>query len=61
MEYAERQNFYIKDILTMDGSKRSSKLNTFFTGFGRFRKIVFSTPCFQIFLKNSSSRSSPTK
>jgi putative transposase len=25
----------------MDGSKRSSKLNAFFTGFGRFRKIVF--------------------
>jgi STE24 endopeptidase len=41
MEYAERQHFYIRDILTMDGSKRSSKLNAFFTGFGRFRKIVF--------------------
>ena len=25
----------------MDGSKRSSKLNAFFTGFGSFRKIVF--------------------
>jgi STE24 endopeptidase len=25
----------------MDGSKRSTKLNAFFTGFGRFRKIVF--------------------
>ena len=25
----------------MDGSKRSSKLNAFFTGFGKFRKIVF--------------------
>ena len=41
MEYAEKQHFYIRDILTMDGSKRSSKLNAFFTGFGRFRKIVF--------------------
>jgi STE24 endopeptidase len=25
----------------MDGSKRSSKLNAFFTGFGKFKKIVF--------------------
>jgi len=25
----------------MDGSKRSTKVNAFFTGFGRFRKIVF--------------------
>ena len=25
----------------MDGSKRSTKLNAFFTGFGKFKKIVF--------------------
>ena len=25
----------------MDGSRRSTKLNAFFTGFGRFRRIVF--------------------
>lgn len=40
-EYAHQQNFQIKGIFTMDGSKRSTKLNAFFTGFGRFRKIVF--------------------
>ncbi len=39
--YADRENFRLKGIFTMDGSKRSSKLNAFFTGFGRFRKIVF--------------------
>ena len=39
--YADRENFKLKGIFTMDGSKRSSKLNAFFTGFGRFRKIVF--------------------
>ncbi|MEE4164388.1 MAG: M48 family metallopeptidase [Desulfocapsaceae bacterium] len=39
--YANREKFQIKGIFTMDGSKRSSKLNAFFTGFGRFRKIVF--------------------
>jgi STE24 endopeptidase len=41
LAYAERENFQLKGIFTMDGSKRSSKLNAFFTGFGRFRKIVF--------------------
>jgi len=41
LDYADRQNFLLKGIFTMDGSKRSSKLNAFFTGFGKFRKIVF--------------------
>jgi len=41
MEYADREQFTLQGIYTMDGSKRSSKLNAFFTGFGRFRKIVF--------------------
>ncbi len=39
--YARQENFTISGIFTMDGSKRSTKLNAFFTGFGRFRKIVF--------------------
>jgi STE24 endopeptidase len=30
----------MKGIFTMDGSKRSSKSNAFFTGFGRFRRIA---------------------
>ncbi len=41
MDYAQKEHFKVKGIFTMDGSKRSSKLNAFFTGFGRFRKIVF--------------------
>ena len=40
-QYAIKQRFQIQGIYTMDGSKRSTKLNAFFTGFGRFRKIVF--------------------
>jgi len=40
-EYAREQNFAIQGIYTMDGSKRSNRLNAFFTGFGRFRRIVF--------------------
>lgn len=41
LSYAQREHFRLKGIFTMDGSKRSSKLNAFFTGFGKFRKIVF--------------------
>ena len=39
--YAKKERFHIQGVFTMDGSKRSNKLNAFFTGFGRFRKIVF--------------------
>ena len=37
---AERTNFPTSSIEVMDGSKRSRHSNAFFTGFGRFRKIV---------------------
>ncbi len=40
-DYADTQQFAMKGIYTMDGSKRSTRLNAFFTGFGRFRRIVF--------------------
>ena len=40
-DYARRENFKMQGVYTMDGSKRSSKLNAFFTGFGRFKRIVF--------------------
>jgi STE24 endopeptidase len=39
--YIKKEHFKLQGIFTMDGSKRSSKLNAFFTGFGKFRKIVF--------------------
>jgi len=39
-EYAKNQDFKLKGVFTMDGSKRSTKSNAFFTGFGRFRRIV---------------------
>ncbi|MDD2463997.1 MAG: M48 family metallopeptidase [Desulfobulbus sp.] len=39
--YASRQQFALQGIYTMDGSKRSNRANAFFTGFGRFRRIVF--------------------
>ena len=40
-DYARRESFTLRGIYTMDGSKRSSKANAFFTGFGKFKKIVF--------------------
>ncbi len=39
--YAAEQHFALQGIYTMDGSKRSTRANAFFTGFGRFRRIVF--------------------
>ncbi len=37
---ARRTDFPARSIEVMDGSKRSRHSNAFFTGFGRFRKIV---------------------
>jgi STE24 endopeptidase len=39
-ELAQRADFPTRSIEVMDGSKRSHHSNAFFTGFGRFRKIV---------------------
>jgi len=38
--YARSENFRLNGIFKMDGSRRSAKSNAFFTGFGRFRRIV---------------------
>ena len=38
--YAESQGFKMKGVFKMDGSKRSTKSNAFFTGFGKFKRIV---------------------
>ena len=38
--YAKSQKFKMKGVFQMDGSRRSSKTNAFFTGFGRSRRIV---------------------
>lgn len=37
---AKRGKFYAKTIQVIDGSRRSSHSNAYFTGFGRFRRIV---------------------
>lgn len=38
--FAKKENFTLQGIYTMDGSKRSTKSNAFFTGIGKFRRIV---------------------
>ena len=38
--YAAAETFRMKGVFQMDGSRRSSKTNAFFTGFGRSRRIV---------------------
>jgi len=40
LNLAARTRFRARSIQVMDGSKRSRHSNAFFTGFGRFRKIV---------------------
>lgn len=40
LDLAKRTQFRARSIQLMDGSKRSRHSNAFFTGFGRFRKIV---------------------
>lgn len=37
---SDKTGFKTKEIQVIDGSKRSSHSNAFFTGFGKFRKIV---------------------
>ena len=38
--YADEQQFTMKGIFEIDGSKRSTKTNAFFTGFGKSRRIA---------------------
>jgi STE24 endopeptidase len=39
-DYAKSVNFPINNIFVIDGSRRSSKSNAFFTGFGRNKRIA---------------------
>ncbi|PZV84579.1 STE24 endopeptidase [Algoriphagus aquaeductus] len=40
IHYAQSVNFPLDNIFVMDGSKRSSKANAFFSGFGKRKKVV---------------------
>jgi STE24 endopeptidase len=40
LSYAKAINFPLDNVFQMDGSRRSTKSNAFFTGFGRHKRIV---------------------
>ncbi|MBA3015179.1 MAG: M48 family metallopeptidase [Proteobacteria bacterium] len=40
MNYARSVGFSLENVFVIDGSKRSSKSNAFFTGFGRHKRIA---------------------
>lgn len=50
LDYAKSIHFKLDNIFVMDGSKRSSKSNAFFTGFGKNRRIVL----FDTLIENQS-------
>ncbi len=39
-QYAAGENFKIKGIFKIDASRRSTKVNAYFTGFGKYRRIA---------------------
>jgi STE24 endopeptidase len=40
LAYARAVNFAVEDVFVIDGSRRSSKSNAFFTGFGKHKRIA---------------------
>lgn len=40
LQYAEKVNFPLKNVFIIDGSRRSTKANAFFTGFGKNKRIA---------------------
>lgn len=40
VNYMQKHNFKMKGLFTIDGSKRSSKTNAYFTGFGKSKRIA---------------------
>jgi STE24 endopeptidase len=38
--YCQQLNFPLRDLLVIDGSRRSSKANAFFTGFGKNKRVA---------------------
>lgn len=49
--YAKSVDFPLQDVFVMDGSKRSSKSNAFFTGFGKNKRIAL----FDTLIKNHTT------
>lgn len=52
LKYAESVNFPLAGLFVMDGSKRSTKSNAFFTGFGKNKRIAL----FDTLIENHSEK-----
>ncbi|MBS3740904.1 MAG: M48 family metallopeptidase [Candidatus Cloacimonetes bacterium] len=39
--YVRQQGFKLKGIFTIDGSRRTTKMNAYFTGFGKYKRVAF--------------------
>jgi STE24 endopeptidase len=52
LNYAKSIDFSLSNVFVMDGSKRSSKSNAFFTGFGKNKRIVL----FDTLIKEQSTK-----
>lgn len=50
LEYARSVNFSLKDVFIMDGSRRSTKANAFFTGFGKNKRVALFDTLLQKYL-----------
>lgn len=51
LNYAKSVNFALEDVYVIDGSKRSTKSNAFFTGFGKNKRIAL----FDTLIENHST------
>ena len=51
LEYAQSVDFPLNNVFVMDGSRRSSKANAFFSGFGKQKRIVL----FDTLIENHST------
>ena len=52
LSYAESIKFPVQNVFVMDGSRRSSKSNAFFTGFGKHKRIAL----FDTLIKQHTTR-----
>jgi Zn-dependent protease with chaperone function len=60
-ELGKRCGFPLDGVFVMDGSKRSTKANAFFTGFGKRKKIALFDTLVRKAARPSCSACSPTR
>jgi STE24 endopeptidase len=61
LAYADAQQFPVGGLYVMDGSKRSSKANAFFTGLGKTKKIALFDTLIESFMGKGASEEKPSE